>query len=136
MGAWDMDSFDNDTACDWAFDLEDSEDLQFVIKTLDEIPLNSDEEVDADDACCAIAACEAIARLKGNWGRRDAHSEPVDKWVEAHPTQPGEELISKATAVLDRILGDNSELRDLWEETEHYGVWRASVENLRNRTAS
>jgi hypothetical protein len=34
MGAWAHDTFDNDTACDWAFDLEKAADLSLVTQAL------------------------------------------------------------------------------------------------------
>ena len=38
--------------------------------------------LDVDAACEGLAACEVVARLKGNWGARNAYTETVDKWVE------------------------------------------------------
>jgi hypothetical protein len=47
MGAWGADTFDNDTACDWSYALDEVADLNFVRETLarvlavgKEIPLN------------------------------------------------------------------------------------------------
>lgn len=65
MGAWDVDTFDNDTACDWAYDLADASDLSLVQQTLEAVLQTGDEYLEMDPACEALAACEVIARLKG-----------------------------------------------------------------------
>ncbi len=135
MGTWDIDTFDNDTACDWAYELEETEDLSLVQETLAKA-LQDEEELDADAACCALAACEVIARLKGKPGKRDAYTETVDAWAQAHDLHPDPVLIETANRVLDRALGNDSELRELWEETEHYDAWKASVTNLKERVNS
>jgi hypothetical protein len=86
MGAWAADTFDNDTACDWADRLEWVDDLSLVHKALGRV-LDREEYLDADAACKGLAACEVIARLKGNWGPRNPYTQTVDKWVETHPQQ-------------------------------------------------
>ena len=81
----------------------------------------------------AIAACEVVARLKGNFGERNVYSESVDSWVQAHAIQPSGDLILKANSALDAVLSDKSELRQLWEESESYSDWQASIDDLRRR---
>lgn len=132
MGAWDADTFDNDTACDWAYDIENVLDLSYVRETLNTVVEMDDEYLDSDEACMALAACEVLARLKGNWGKRDAYTEKVDKWVEAHPQAPPPGLIAVALSVIDRIRRPPSELLDLWEEGDATD-WHAAVDDLRNR---
>ena len=132
MGAWGELAFDNDTANDWAYDLDEVTDLSLVESTFDELEEVGDEYLDQDQACNALAACEVLARLKGNFGYRNAYTEKVDAWVAAHPHKPSQQLLSRASAAIDRILGDNSELRDLWEESGP-DAWRQSVEELRGR---
>ena len=134
MGAWDVDTFDNDTACDWTYDLENVSDLSYVRDTLNSVIEIGDEYLDADDACMALAACEVLARLKGNFGKRDAYTESADKWVEAHPQTPPPELIATALTVIDRIRTAPSELLELWEEDG--AGWLAAVDALRKRVES
>lgn len=134
MGAWAADTFGNDTACDWSCDLEDEDDLTFVEETLETV-IEEDDYLDSDEACEALAACEVIARLKGNWGVRNAYTEPVDAWVQAHPLKPSAELIALAIAAIERILGEESELRELWEETGDQ-EWFEAVKDLRRRVTN
>ena len=132
MGAWGVGAFDNDTACDWAYDLEKVGSLSVVSETLSRILDVGNEYLDADDACVGLAACEVVARLKGNWGQRNPYTETVDRWVASHPGIPPDEIVRKAVAVVERVVVPPSELLELWEEGDAT-EWRNSVENLRAR---
>jgi len=132
MGAWGTGVFDNDAAGDWSGELEDSDDLSFVEETLQQILDVGDDYLDSDDACEALAACEVVARLKGNWGERDSYSEDVDDWVETHPQPPSDDLVRIALAVIDRIRTQPSELPELWGEGDA-SEWNAGVDDLRER---
>ena len=136
MGAWGAGVFDNDTACDWAHDFGSKSSLDFVAATLDRVLAVGDEYLESDAACEGLAAAEVVARLRGKWGVRNAYSEVVDTWVEAHPTAPSPALVAKARAAIDRILSGSSELLDLWSESHELARWRAAVADLRSRVAS
>jgi hypothetical protein len=132
MGTWGFDTFDNDTAGDWAYGLEGAADLSYVRSALERVLAAGDEYLDVDEACEGLAACEVVARLKGNWGARNAYTEIVDGWVESHDIAPPAELIDQAVAVIKRVLAADSELRELWEE-EDAGEWLAAVADLHSR---
>ena len=134
MGAWGERAFDNDEANDWASDLADVNDLSLVELAFSELESTA-AYVHAHVACNALAACEVLARLQGNFGYRNAYTQDVDEWVAAHQTKPSSALLSRAHAVIDRILGDNSELRELWEEGDGE-PWRQSVADLRRRVSA
>lgn len=135
MGCWGVTAYEHDNAADWAFELSEAEDLGLVQETLELVTDGADEDdaVDADVACEVLAACEVIARLKGNWGNQDAFSEPVDQWVTAHPSRPSADLIKLACSAIDTILGPESELAQLWDESGKTDEWRASVQDLKAR---
>jgi len=135
MGAWGSDSYDNDTANDWAYGLEDVSDLSLVIGAIGPVATRGDDYLDSDEACEAIAACEVIARLKGNWGKRDAYTETIDNWVQAHPIAPPDELVQQALKAIDRILASPSELMELWDEGGFNEEWHAKMADLRARIA-
>jgi hypothetical protein len=132
MGAWGVLAFDNDDANDWAYGLEETDDLSLVGSAFDTVE-QAEDYLEAPDASNALAACEVLARLNGNPGYTNAYTEKVDEWVAAHPQTPPAALLERADAVIDRILGENSELKDLWADTDHNGNWLASVEDLRRR---
>src|SRR5215470_12383998 len=95
MGAWGRRTFDNDNALEWAADFAEQGDLSFVKQTL-ERAITAGDKLDTTCACHALAACEVVARLKGNWGPQNALSANVDNWVLAHPGQPSAVLVARA----------------------------------------
>jgi hypothetical protein len=133
MGTWDIDAFGNDTACDWGYSLEDTNDLSLVESTIDRVLATGSDYLEVPDAEEALAAVEVIARLQGNWGIRNAYTEPVDAWVERNQLTPSTELVQKAHAAIDRIQISPSELLELWEESEMVDEWKQSVLDLRAR---
>ena len=136
MGAWDVKAFDNDTACDWAYGLDEAEDLSLIEATFENLETGG-EVIDGDVACEALAACEIVARLRGNEGYRDGYTESVDQWVAKHKNlQPSPQLIARAKSAIDRVLSEDSELAQLWAESDSGDEWRATVEELRGRLDS
>lgn len=133
MGTWAVDSFGNDDAADWAFGLKNAKDLSLVEATLDKAIAAAGEYLEAPDAAEALAAIEVIARLQGNWGERSPYSEPADLWVETNKLVPPSDVVSRAHRVLDLILGENSELNELWQESDEHSDWAASVVDLKSR---
>lgn len=134
MGSWGTGAFENDTACDWGYDLEGVDDLSLVEEAIDGA-LAQDDYLDADVGTCALAACEVLARLAGRWGQRDAYTETVDAWVERHPVVPSLDLIKKALRALDRVLSPESELKRLWDDGDDAERWRSAVAELRTRVS-
>ena len=134
MGTWAVDAFGNDYAQDWAEDLHETGNLDAVEDTLN-TALDTPGELDAPFAAEALVAIEVLARLQGKGGPQSEDSASVDEWVEARKqkAKPRADLADKAARALDRILSEESELRALWEESEHYEAWRASVDDLRAR---
>jgi hypothetical protein len=130
MGAWGVLAFDNDDANDWACDLAEADDLSLVESAFDTV---ASDYLEAPDASNALAACEVLARLNGKPGYKNPYTEKVDEWVAAHPQMPSPVLLARANAVIDRILGDDSELKDLWADSDDNGNWLASVDDLRQR---
>ncbi|NRR31476.1 DUF4259 domain-containing protein [Oxalobacteraceae bacterium] len=133
MGTWAVGAFGNDYAQDWAADLHEIKNMDAVENTLDTALGNAGEELEAPFAAEALVAIEVVARVQGHWGERSEDSASVDQWVEQKPQKPRPDLALKARRVIERILSEQSELRDLWEESEHYADWRASVEELKAR---
>jgi uncharacterized protein YggL (DUF469 family) len=137
MGTWAVDAFGNDYAQDWAEDLHETSNLDAVEDTLNTV-LDSGAELEAPFAAEALAAIEVLARLQGKGGARSEDSAAVDEWVaarKAKTVKPRADLAAKAAQAIERILAPDSELRQLWEDSEHYADWRASVEDLRARLA-
>lgn len=130
MGYWGHLAFDNNTTNDWAGGLEKVDDLSLVESTFDELEDIGDDYLEEDIACEALGACEVIARLLGDSGYMNAYTEKVDLWVADCKLKPSPELLQRAVTAIDRILGDNSELCDLWEEND---AWIEAMQDLRAR---
>lgn len=131
MGAWSASNFDNDDALDWLDDLCDSGDessVRSALSTVAEWP--ADEYLEAIDCCVALAAAEIVAAALGN-PAADLPEETED-WLDRNAWEPGAEEIRLAHAVITRIKV-NSELKDLWEDSDSYDEWLAVIQDLESR---
>lgn len=133
MGTWALDAFGNDYAMDWAQDLQEYKTLELVETTLDNVIDSTEEELEAPFAAEALAALEVIARLAGRAGEKDPATEEVDEWVAACKKKITPPLLDKARLAFERIVSESSELRQLWQESEHFEEWQAEVAALRLR---
>lgn len=128
MGTWDIGHFDNDTAADFSGDLDDlleSEREGLVRKALVET-IESEEFLDSYEACKAVASAALIAaQLPGGTPITTSYA----------PKKPlptfSPELRPLAVQALDRVMAPESELLELWDETEYGPAWRQSVADLR-----
>jgi hypothetical protein len=129
MGAWSHEPFGNDDANDWAYGLEGVGDLSLIEEALDRA-LEAEEYLEAPEASEAVAAIEVLAKLLGKGTQTDAYTEKVDEWVKSISAQPSAAILTKANRALERILGENSELRELWEEGDSQ-EWQSSIASLK-----
>ena len=139
MGAWGWGSFENDEALDWVIELEQSEDLSVITRTLEAILDSDDDYLDATDCSMALAAAETVAALAGR--PEPSLPEEVARWVTDRQREPPQEhplvdgsIRAKARRAIEAILSD-SELKELWEETDELEQWKATVTDLLVRLA-
>jgi len=130
MGAWSHEPFGNDTASDWAYGLVEQKDLSLVAQAIQNILDNGDEYLDSDLAVEAVAAAEVLAKALGRGTQTDAYTEEVDAWLKSVAPKPSSDLLSKARDALTRIVGPDSELKELWEESDDFDVWESSIKAL------
>lgn len=139
MGTWAVSAFGNDFALDWAEDLQESKDLFFIENTLNNV-LGPDcaEHLEAPFGAEGLAAIEVLARLYGKPGEPEEDTEDIDAWVEevGAKVKRRPDLIEKSLRAIEHILSERSELRELWQDSDEYDNWRASVENLKARIAA
>src|ERR1700736_5974724 len=133
MGGWGVLAFDNDEANDWAYDLEDDNDLALVETAFGNIEAVGTGYLEQDVACVALAAREVLARLHGQAGYTNAYTEKVDRWVADHPMNVPDSMTRRGYTAIDRVTGDNSELRELWQEPDHADAWSTALADLRRR---
>ena len=130
MGTWDATSFGNDTANDWAYDLEECNDLSHIENSLQQVLDVGDDHLDSDLATEAVAAAEVVAWLAGKPSPVNAYTEKIATWVAANPIRPSAEIKQMALQALERIQQDQSELLELWEGDPE---WTAAMNDLRDR---
>jgi len=131
MGAWSAEPFGNDSALDWAFELEGSSDWDVVADALTEAA-NTDGRMDSDVATAAIAAAEVVARGLGRPTQDEDAPEDVLEFV-ARVATPTPELVELAMLGLNAASGPDSELSLLWNEDGEQSEW--SQANARIATA-
>lgn len=136
MSAWSHNPFGNDDASDWANKLTNSEDLSVILEALDNIIEQGSEYLEAPDASEGIAAIEVIAKLLGNGTQTDSYTEEIDTWVATTKLKPNSKILKKAQKVIDRILGEDSELLELWSDSDDFEKWKKSIMNLRGIVTS
>ena len=133
MGTWALDAFGNDYAMDWAQDLQEYKTLELVETTLDNVIDSQEDELEAPFAAEALAALDVIARLLGKPGAPDPATEEVDEWVAACKKKVTPQILEKARLAFDKIVAESSELRQLWQDSEHFDDWQQDVAALRLR---
>jgi hypothetical protein len=133
MGAWANDPFGNDMACDWIYAAEKTTGLSFIQKTLETVTDTGESYLEAPTAEQAIAACDTIARLKGKFYVQNAYTKSLDSWVARQQVTISDELVEKASKVIDRILSEPSELLELWQESGEFEDWKEQMTDLKER---
>ena len=131
MGAWSHEPFDNDTASDWADVLMDATNLSHIEATLDRVLDASGSYLEAPDAEEAVAAVAVLAQLLGRSAPISNAPEGLQAWITGVGVRPSAALLDKARRVVDRVLAEDSELAELWDDSESAADWRASVAALR-----
>ena len=128
MGAWSHQPFGNDDALDWVDGLEGTKDLKPIEEALDRV-LKTDGYLEAPEASQAVAAIEVIAKLLGRGTQTDSYAKAADEWVKSVALKPTPALLGKAQKALQLVLGPESELRELWQESDG-SEWQSSINAL------
>jgi hypothetical protein len=133
MGTWDVGPFDNDTAADWCSDLHDAAAAQrsaTARSAFSAVLDNGDDYLDSDLAVEAIAAAAIVAsQLPG--GATITSSYAPDFLLEGGSIDVPDDVPALAVRALDRIVGDDSEWRELWEESGNGASALAALEQIR-----
>jgi len=130
MGAWGAGNFENDDAMDWVYELEEAEDESMILEALNIVVKRGDEYLEAYDSCRALAAAEVVSALK-NPDSSDLPDE-VKQWVGEHQKIEISALTQMAVNAVQRIK-TNSELKELWDESESAAEWNEVIKTLEAR---
>lgn len=131
MGAWSPEPFGNDTANDWAYDLDNVTDLSYIEKTIDRALEAGAKYLGVSDAEEAIAAVEVLAHLMGKPTQQDSYTAKVETWVRTVKAKPNPALRNKARQLLQRVISEESELQELWNESDEANDWQKTIQKLR-----
>ncbi|WP_189157400.1 DUF4259 domain-containing protein [Lentzea pudingi] len=126
MGTWDIGHFDNDTAADFSGHLDDALESETLVRSALTDAIESAEYLDSYEACKALASAALIAaQLPGGAPITTSYAPKKPLPVFSPDLRP------LAVQALDRVVAPNSELLELWEETEYGPQWRQGVADLR-----
>ena len=129
MGAWGAGSFENDYAMDWTAGLVEAADASALVEAFDAMPAPG-EFLDSPEASMALAAAEVVAAAMGAQGP-NLPAEVID-WVRVHQSEVTPGLAKRAQDAAARIVAD-SDLRQLWEESDSFAEWQKVVLDLLRR---
>ena len=130
-GAWGYKSFENDDALDWVENFLKEGGQSAVEKTIATVAKGKGY-LQAPEACYAIAACEVLAAAQG----RPSPDLPKDIAAYANKlsAKPSAAVRKNARDALDRILGKESEISELWKDAKtSSGEWKKTIEDLKSR---
>ncbi|MFE7558360.1 DUF4259 domain-containing protein [Kitasatospora sp. NPDC057500] len=130
MGTWDIGHFDNDTAADFSGTLDEAapEEREGLVRGVLTVVAETAAEdyLDSYEAAQAVAAAALVAA-------QCPGGEPVT--TSYGPDEPlptfAADLRPLAVQALDRTVADESELAELWEESEENEDWRRTIKDLR-----
>jgi hypothetical protein len=131
MGAWGHRNFENDEALDFVWDITEGGVPAIVtaIKKVADTP--ESEFIETTESTQALAAIEYIAAAKGK--PSEDFPEESEIWLEKNG---GKDLLTIDTnTVLKAIerVRTNSELRELWGDSEDLDKWQGVLTNLEER---
>ncbi|MFJ2954819.1 DUF4259 domain-containing protein [Streptomyces sp. NPDC087270] len=129
MGTWDIGPFDNDTAADFAGDLDEAavEKREPVIRRALKGAADATDFLETPDAERAVAAAALVAAqhpdgvpTSSNYGPSEPLPEfPADLWT-------------LAVEALDQVVAELSELAELWDDVAEGRRWRQDITRLRD----
>lgn len=131
MGTWGPGNFDNDAAQDWLYDFGEN-DFRLIDRTLAGVAaMIAADELDAVEAQEVLAAAECVAAAAGF--PPDDPPQQLAEWLaENSPMRVKPEYVEMARRAVARVLAQ-SELRELWLESEEFAGWETAVLTLQSR---
>jgi hypothetical protein len=127
MGTWSVEPFENDTAADWVWDLEDSPSVDPLLAALDVGPAY----IEADAGVLAVCAAHLLAAARDP-ARVVEIPEDLLGFLKRHRGTLLAIDPQPVIALLKRVLDeDDSELAQLWQESdEDYAKWQAHTAGI------
>jgi hypothetical protein len=130
MGAWGTGTFENDDAADWVYELLESRDLMPARDAL-AATMDSDGWLESPEGARAVAAAVVIAAAFD--GDVEGVPEEVVGWLGHHPDAATREDARLAADALERVLSEDSELRELWVDAGEGQEWTEGIQRVGRR---
>jgi len=129
MGAWGFRVFEDDCALDWLGDFSRLPSVDHLHTAFAALLKDSDVFIDDRLGAIALAAAEIVAAMNG----RPSELLPADvtRWA-LNQGKPNEGLVNNAIASVLQVF-ENSELREIWEDSENVALWKEAIDELINR---
>ncbi|MFE7468854.1 DUF4259 domain-containing protein [Streptomyces sp. NPDC057499] len=132
MGTWDIGHFDNDSAADFSGAVDDTPRAgrEAVVREALAFAAEASEYLDSDEGAVAVAAAALVAaQCPGGEAVTTAYG-PKEPLPDFAP-----ELRPLAVRALDAVLGNDSELHELWDESGDK-TWAAGIARLKEVLAA
>ena len=128
MGAWGMGVFDDDTSCEV---IEDAMDENILVSDLVKKALSSSEEEYIEyTECHEIIVAAAMTNALINKVTYEG-IDNLENWLSKQAVESVVPFKEKLANALSRVLGDSSELNELWAENEDdYPEWKGNLEAI------
>ncbi|MEU2632897.1 DUF4259 domain-containing protein [Kitasatospora sp. NPDC007106] len=128
MGTWDIGPFENDMAADFAYALDEAaeDERETLVRTTLTRTIQTRDYLESPEGAGAVAAAALIAA-------QCPGGEPVSTSYGPDEALPifAIDLRSLAVEALDRVVAEESELADLWDETVDGPKWRQAISRIR-----
>jgi hypothetical protein len=132
MGTWDKGAFDNDDAADFSGDLDDArpgDRVELIREALVAAADNADY-LEASEACQAIAAAAIVASQQPDGPEVDSVYGP-DFLADGASIELPDDLVELSLRAIARVLGEESEWREQWEEADELDEAIVALEPIR-----
>ena len=128
MGTWGAGPFDNDIAADFANELDEmaEEDRPEAIRAALAAAIDETSYLDSFEGAPAVAAAALVAS-QSRTGSPIESSHGPEQLIPQLPAA----LDPLAVQALDRVVGPDSELEQLWSEAGGASEWLAEINRLR-----
>jgi hypothetical protein len=131
LGSWDVSVFGNDESRAWLAELIGASSCEPIFRALvNAAKVGKDEYLQAPECERALAAAELVACARGKAGVEIPPN--LKHWLAEQKFVAGTQIVDMAIQVIGRIA-TNSELKELWDDTDSAQEWLATLEDLRDR---
>lgn len=131
MGSWDVSSFGNDGASEWLDELLHAKGADKIFRALLAAGnIKAQDYLQVPECEAAIAAAELVA---AGAGKPSSFLPPkASQWLQERGFSAGAEIVDLALRVVERVA-KNSELKEVWDDTDSAQEWYGIIEDLQTR---